>query len=192
MPFHVLDPLGDPNDDRLVFLDTVAKGAEGSDYSFRLGLPMKDEWPKNAKIFMSKEYKGVRLASHIGNLGGMIVASKELREAIEKHCPRVEIEYLPFTLMDHRKRPYSDEYCVVNPLGSFDCADKKASVIVYNSNGKVSRVNKLALDARKVAKAPQLFRVDLKPSIYVLGPALSDELRARKLTNVVLRELEGA
>ncbi len=191
MPFHVLNTLGDPNDERLVFLDTVAKGAEGDDYRFRVGEAMGDDWPKNARIFMSKEYKGVRLTSHLGNMKGMIVASKELREAIEKHCPGVDIEYLPFTLMDHKKRPYSDAYCVVNPLVILDALDRKKSDIEIE-DGEVIQVNKLTLSAKKVAKAPQLFRIDLDPATYVVGPALADELRARKLTNLVLEALEVA
>lgn len=56
----------------------------------------------------------------------MIVASKP-RTLIEKHCPGVAIECLPFTLIDHKKRPYSTGYCIVNPLGGVDCVDVAAS-----------------------------------------------------------------
>ncbi len=190
MPLHSFITLGDPNDERVVFLDAVAKGAEGKDYVFRHGRPMKDAWPKKAKIFMSKEYKGVRLTSHLGNMKGMIVASKELREIIERHCPGLAAEYLPFTLMDHRKRPYSDDYCVVNPLGTLDCVDRAKSDIDFDDTGKnVLMVRKLVLDPAKIAGAPQLFRVDLQPDVYVVGAALSDELKARKLTNVILTPL---
>lgn len=189
MPFYRFDTLGDPNDERLCFLGDVVKGIEADDYRFRKGKPVAQIYPKNAKLFMSKEYPGVRLTSHLGNMKGMIVASKELRQAIEKHCSGADIEYLPFTLIDHKRRAYSTDYCIVNPIGGFDCVDTKASKITYNTSGKVSFVDELVLDPRKVARAPQLFRVDIYPSLYVMGSALVDELRSAKLTNVVLTEV---
>lgn len=189
MVFFQLDTLGDPNDERLCFLGDTVKGIESDAYRFRKGKPVKPIYPKDAKMFMSKEYPGVRLSAHLGNTKGMIVASKELRQAIEKHCLGVAVEYLPFTLIDHKKRPYSTDYCIVNPLGGLDCVDTKASKITYTSTGKVTFIDKLVLDPRKVAKAPQLFRVDLEPSMYILGQALVDEIRSAKLTNLVLTEI---
>jgi hypothetical protein len=151
---------------------------------------VKDVYPEDAKLYMERHNRGVRLCSFLGNTKGMILASGELRRVIEDHCPGIRIEYLPFTVIDHRKRPYSSDYCIVNPLGSFDAADVKASELETNAQGKVLRIERLVLDGRKIAKAPQLFRLDLRPSIYVVGPALGAELRAQKLTNLVLEELQ--
>lgn len=189
MAFHLLDVMGDPNDERLCFLGDTVKGMESEDYRFILGEAVTPVYPKNPRIFMSKKYPGVKLCSYIGNSLSMIVASKELRQAIEKRCAGVDIEYLPVTLVDHKKRPYSSDYCIVNPVGGVDCVDPKASHIKRDSAGEVLHIDKLVLDPRKVAKAPQLFRVDLAPSMYILGQALVDDIRAAKLTNVVLTEV---
>lgn len=189
MSFHRFEPGGDLNQDRLCFLDRVIKGLEGIDFSFHLGEPVSREMPKDPKIFMSKEYPGIALGDHIGNMKGMIVASPAFRKLIEAHCTGLQIEYLPFTLMDHKKRPFSSEYCIINVLGTFDCVDTKASDISYTPNGKVSRIRTLVLDGKKVASAPQLFHVDLWPSTYIMGPALSGALRQAKLKNVLLHEV---
>jgi hypothetical protein len=187
--FYQFDTGGDLNDDRLCFLGDTVKGMESEDYRFFKGKAVKPVYPSDPRIFLRKKYPGVKLASHVGNMLGMIVASSALRQLIEKHCADVEIEYLPFTLIDHKKRPYSTDYCIVNPLGGLDCVDLKASKITYNSTGKVSFIDELVLDQRKVARAPQLFRVDLRPSMYILGQALADEIRAAKLTNILLTEI---
>lgn len=190
MPFYDLGTLGDANDERLCFFDTAVRGIGNKDYCFAMGLPVKDFYPSDAKIFLKKEYPGMKLASFIGNSCLMLVVSRELRETIEKHCPDVPIEYLPFTLIDHRRRVHSTDYCLVNPLGTLDCADKRASDLMYTSSGKVSIVKKLVLDPKKVKGAPQLFRADLRPGIYIVGPELAQEISSRKFTNVLLTELE--
>jgi hypothetical protein len=190
MTYDQLETLGDENDDRLCFFDSVPKGLERYDFRLRHGEPVKDVYPDDAKLYMERHYRGVRLCSFLGNTKGMILASSELRQAIEKHCPGAPIEFLPFTLIDHRKRPYSTDYCIVNPLGSFDAADEKASEIERNDRGKILHIARLVLDGEKVAQASQLFRLDIDSSIYVVGPALGEEIRARKLTNVLLEPLQ--
>jgi hypothetical protein len=187
--FYQFDTGGDLNDERLCFLGNTVKGIEAEDYRFGNGEPAIPIYPRNAKVFMSREYPGERLAAQIGNISAMIVASSALRRVIEKHCADVEIEYLPFTLIDHKKRPHSTDYCIVNPLGGLDCVDLKASKITYSSTGDVLFIDELVLDQRKVAGAPQLFRVDLRPSMYILGQALADAIRAAKLTNILLTEI---
>lgn len=190
MPFCRLHEIGDADDARLCFFSSVPKGMEAVDYRLRFGDEVSSAYPQDAKLHMERRYPGVRLASYIGNTKGMILVSPELREVIEKHCAGASFEYLPVTIMDHKKRPHSSDYTIVNPVGVFDCVDAKASEIAYTSNGKVARIHKLVLSGKKLAAAPQLFRVDLWPPMYILGPSLVDEIRAGGFTNVVLDELE--
>lgn len=136
MRFFLFDTGGDLNDERLCFLGNTVKGLEAEDYRFGYGESVAPIYPKNPTIRMSARYPGERLPAQIGNIAGMIVASKALRQAIERHCPGVEIEYLPFTLIDHKRRPCSTDYCIVNPVGGLDCVDTKASRITYSPSGK--------------------------------------------------------
>jgi hypothetical protein len=182
--------LGDTNDERLCFVSTVPREIERYDFRLRFGERLADVYPKDAKIFLSKEYPGVKLVSQIGNTKGMIAAAPEMVEAIRKHCEGVAIEYLPFTIIDHRKRVLSDAYAIVNPLGTFDAVNESKSNIQLNARGKVVRIHHLVLDAKKLEKAPALFRLDKGPSVYVVSQALADEFRKRQLTNVLLEEME--
>lgn len=191
MPFSFIQQLGDLDDPRLCLFDTVPKGVEGQAYCFGLGKPVQN-YPRDAKLYMTRENPGIKLSDFIGNTRGMLVASSAFRRLIEKHCAGADIQYLPITIIDHKKRPYSKDYCIVNPVGTYDCADLKASDLERVSNGEVAHVNKLVLSRKKAEKVPQLFRFDLYPQLYIFGPALTDDILTNKLSNVVLYEVEVA
>lgn len=184
-----LADVGDGNDERLCFFDSVPKGVERYSYRFGKGIELSSKYPPDAKLYMEKKYPGVKLPSYIGNTSGMLLVSRELRETIERHSAGAAIEYLPVTIIDHKRRQYSTDYTIVNPLGTFDCADDKASEIEYMGD-KVVFVHRLVLSTRKLKKAPQLFRPNVWPSKYLFGPDLVDDIRSRKFTNVLFDELE--
>lgn len=190
MPFYELKQVGDGNDQRLCFFDSVPKGFGQYSHYLGYGTAAASKYPEDAKLYMEKKYPGVRLTSFIGNTSGMLLVSPELRQMIEKHCAPEMVEYLPVTIVDHKKRPYSSDYTIVNPLGTYDCVDKAASKIDYMPDGRVILVHKLVLSERKLKKAPQLFRPDLWAPTYILGPELVADIRAAKLTNVLLRPFE--
>lgn len=186
MPHFLLDSIGAAGDASLCFLENFVKGIEMDAYRVGLGERVGRIYPKDARIYMSKENPGIKLSDFIGNTRSMLVASKRLRALIEKHCPDQDIEYLPFTLYDHRKRPYSDEYCIVNPIGVFDCLDFEKSGVVFGKEDPdlVIRIKEYVLDRRKMNGAPQLFRIAKKPADIVFGPDLAKDVGAGKLTNV--------
>ncbi|ATB39509.1 hypothetical protein CYFUS_004953 [Cystobacter fuscus] len=189
MNFFHIETMGDPNDESLCFLHDVVEGTARDSARYSLGKPLLSVYPKEPKLFMSPESRGMKLADLLGNTEGMLVVSKALRETIEKHCQGVEIEYLPFTLYDHRKRVHSQDYCIVNPIGSLDCLDEAASGVQYGSEGSVIDIGEIVLDRNKVKDAPQLFRVKQRPSQYILGVKLAREIYDRDFTNVLWTEL---
>ena len=83
MPFYDLATLGDANDERLCFFDTTVRGLESKDYRFAMGKPVRDIYPADPKLFLTKEYPGMKLASLIGNSCLMLVVTRELRDIIE-------------------------------------------------------------------------------------------------------------
>ncbi|WP_240359410.1 imm11 family protein [Pyxidicoccus trucidator] len=190
MRFRLLETMGDANDRDLCFLTRFVEGIEGKSHFTNLGKPLSPFYPKDARIQMSPEHPGIKLSALIGNERSMLIASSGLKDAIQKHCTN-EIEYLPFTLYDHRKRAYSEDYFIINPIGTFDCLDLKASDISWSTKNpkKILRVDEHVLDRAKMQDAPQLFRVDGDPSEYVLGRELAREIYDRKLTNILWTEL---
>lgn len=190
MRFRLLDTMGNANDRDLCFLNQFVEGIEGKSYATNLGERLSPFYPKDARIPMSPEHPGIKLSAMIGNGRSMLIVSSAFKEAIQKHCTN-EIEYLPFTLYDHRNRPYSKDYFIINPIGTFDCLDLEASDISWSTKApkKILRIRKYVLDRAKMQSAPQLFRVDGDPSEYVLGRELAREMYDRKLTNILWKEL---
>ncbi|WP_426756607.1 imm11 family protein [Myxococcus sp. Y35] len=190
MRFRLLDTMGNANDRDLCFLTEFVEGIEGKSYATHLGERLSPFYPKDARIPMSPEHPGIKLSALIGNGRSMLIGSSAFKEAVQKHCAN-EIEYLPFTLHDHRGRPYSDDYCIINPIGTFDCLDLEASDISWSAKSprKILRVREYVLDRAKMQSAPQLFRVEGAPSEYVIGRELARELYDRKLTNIRWTEL---
>lgn len=191
MPYYELKEIGDGNDERLCFFDSVPKGFDRYDHYLRNGTAAASVFPEDARLYMEKRNPGVRLCSYVGNTKGMILVSRELRELIERHCAPGTVEYLPVTIMDHKKRPYATDYTIVNPLGAYDCVDRGASAIDAMPDGTIVLVHRMVLSERKLKHVPQLFRPDVWEPTYILGPELVADIRAAKLTNVFLRPFES-
>ncbi|MFY2561081.1 imm11 family protein [Corallococcus terminator] len=155
-----------------------------------LGKSASAVYPADARIYMSEDSPGIKLSPLLGNTRNTLLVSSELRAVFEKHCKN-EIEYLPFTLYDHRKRVYSKDYCIVNPIGTFDCLDYKASTIIWSDSDptRAIAVQKLVLDRAKMETAPQLFRVAKDPMSYVLRYELAKEISDRRFANICWNEL---
>lgn len=192
MRFFLWEVLGDSNDDDLCFIDNSVEGIGMGDTGLGFGERVGPEFPADAKIYLSKKSRGMKLSSFLGNTRNWIIGSKELKAAIEKHCKKDAVEYLPFTLYDHRKRVHSRDYFIINPLGTFDCLDLKASDITWDDDDPddIIDIDEYVLDPKKVKKAPQLFRIDKDPMAYVVGVDLVREFKAQNLTNIFLTELE--
>jgi hypothetical protein len=190
--FRILDQTGDYGDDeKLCFLDEFVDGINMDAWRVREGAPLEQAFPKDAKLYMSPEYRGVRLADLVGNTSGMLLVSTPFKEAIEKHCKELKIEYLPVTIHDHRKRPHGKGYFIVNPLGALDVLDLKKSDIEWDDErpAEAIKVREPVLDRKKIARAPQLFRIDKDPGVYVIGVELAREIYDRNFTNVFWTEL---
>ncbi len=189
--FFLWETLGDINDEDLCVIYKSVEGIGLGDTGLSSGKPVAPEFPPDAKIYLSKESPGIKLSSFLGNVRNRLIGSSELKAAIEKHCKK-DIEYLPFTLYDHRKRVYSQDYFIINPLGTLDCLDMKASKISWSKKipNEIIDIDEHVLDRKKVQNAPQLFRIDKRPVAYVVGVDLVREFKARKLTNILLTELE--
>lgn len=189
MRFFELETLGDLNDSELLFLDQEP-GVMGLDgYCLAAGEPIGDSYPADVKVQPSEERTGIQLSSVLGNNFNYLIVSGAMKDIIAQHCPKAAIEYLPFTLLDHRGRVRGQDYFFVNPLGGIDGVDVKASDIKYHRSGAIVGIRKLVLDPEKLLDAPALFRLQQDPQLYVVSEPLARAFHEQGFTNVVLREL---
>jgi hypothetical protein len=155
-----------------------------------LGKPLLLDYPEDVRLFMSEDEPGIEVPDFVGNTLNYFICSQRMKEVLEAQ-QRDQVEYLPVSIYNHRRRLAAANYFVVNPLGGVDCLDLDASEIEYHE-GKVVGVDKYVLDASKLQAGPSLFRVREEPTMYVLNERIVRALiaMAPRPSNVLLIKLE--
>lgn len=168
------------------------EGVDLNRYKFSEGEAFGDEYPEDARIYMSPKEQGRTLPSLVGNTRSMLIVHRTVKEIIEANNSG-PTEYLPLHIYNHKKRLASDEYFIVNPLGSWDCLDLGASKIEY-MDGDVVGVDEMVLDPTKLKEVPDLFRVREDPSTYLGSQRLLERIVMGDLkpTNVYIDRLPVA
>jgi hypothetical protein len=176
-----------------VFIENPPEGTRASAFQMAVGEPMAADYPADARIYLTDKHPGLVLPSLIGNVRSFLIVARPVKEVFEAARPDA-VEYLPFTLYNHTRRVASRDYFIVNPLGSYDCVDWKASTVRYSPTEPevILRVTDLVLDPRKLAKAPELFRIDRQPRRYVISQRLGKKLVPLAPSNFIVTELQQA
>lgn len=192
MKFYFIDVLGNLDDEELCFINNLPKNMGLSFYMPAKGERMDDEYPNPAFVHMSLEEKGLKLASLLGNTHNYLKLHQSVVDVIQQSCADIEIEYLPFQLINHKGRVHSDEYFIVNPIGTFDAMNLNKSQIKYfrGNKDKIVSIKRYVLDPEKLAQAPALFRLPQKPTYYIIREDLAQAFNEHGFTNIVLREIE--
>lgn len=192
MRYFEINTLGNDQDRVLAFLD---RGVEDCPDSGRLaaGEAVGADYPADARIYLQPESPGLKLSSLLGNTVGYLVIDTPMKTILEKLDLR-RTELLPFSLYDHRKRLRSKEYWIVNPVGTVDVVDRRASDIelLPDDPSQIVVVNRFVFDAKKLAHAPDLFRVPEEPQHYFVSERVPASWHGQGFTNLYLEEIDVA
>jgi len=152
---------------------------------------MADEYPDDARINMSNRHPGKVLCDFLSNSKSILFVSRKMKEIVESMADN-EIEYLPFSLYNHKGRLASSDYFIINIIGGFDCLNLEESDIEWSVShlGEIVGIDTFVLDAEKVKEAPHIFRIKEDPCEYVVSETLANVFKAANLTNINLEELE--
>ncbi|WP_238384905.1 imm11 family protein [Hahella chejuensis] len=179
------------DDEGLVVLDHSPVGI-GAHYSrLRGGKSVKDYYPENAVVHMSEDREGLKLASLIGSTESYLILHKDVKAIIESRIGNDNIEYFPFTLLNHKNKPHTGDYFFINPLTIMDCLDTKASQVKYwRDTDKVIDIGEYILDTQKVENAPAIFRVKEHVSSYIISEELVNDFIQAGFTNLIMTKLK--
>jgi hypothetical protein len=177
-------------DDAYCFLELPPTPIETIDYKIAQGETIAAEYPADVRMYMDKANPGVKLSDLVANSRGIIIASKPLKEGIER-VNTAPTEYLPVSIYNHKKRLASAAYFIINPLGAVDCLDLQRSEIEWDGADVVS-IEKLVLDPGKLKGVPDLFRIKEDLMQYVMSEKLARSLVPLDPSNFYLIELEQA
>ena len=151
------------------------------------GHPAKKGWPSDATIVLRKT-SGRTLTDLLGTIKNTVFASPALREVIARHCKDVEIEYLPFELVDHRQRTDQDlrHRQSAGDTGLSRCGGKRHP-LGRRRTEQGARCKRLrpVLSAKKLKKAPRCSAASPKARFVHINNDLAQDIQKAKLTNVV-------
>jgi hypothetical protein len=138
-----------------------------------------DTFPADAVMSMSPHFKkDTKLVDDVMNAGDLKVCSARV-VAFLKSKKLKAVEYLPITILDHKKNVASKDYCLVNPFGLQDALDLQASEPTYNAiDNSIDSVARIVLDKKRIDPGVRIFRL-----AGLFRPVLVDKELAQDLTS---------
>jgi hypothetical protein len=193
MRYFMIERLGDQrklND--CVVISKDPSGLKLKTYYLSEGLPVAEFYPQDARIQLQDDCPGLLLTSYLSNTVSLIIFNTQCKQVIEEVCNDQEIEYLPFTLFDHKGNVYSKDYWIINPIGTYDCVDRDHSDISYlndEPSKDILSIRSFAFKKDKMANAPHLFRVPEQTYSYFMDEKLGRALKEVEPSNLMITEI---
>lgn len=133
------------------------------------------DYPEDAKIAMSDGQPQMLVGNIVPNTRNLLIVSQAVKEVIER-INKGPTEYLPLVILNHRRRPASMAHAIIHPTGTWDVLDRSASEIEM-FEGDVVGIDKMVFDPRRLADAPDLFRLRDQSHSYFISQRLLDAIR---------------
>ena len=195
MRFYQLNHMGKFDMDFFCFAEGTPNGFADKGLVLELGgkslVGLYPDDPYEVKMKLREDWeKHIKKGDFISHTIEYVMVFQEAVDIIsEYNVPNVE--YWPFTLLNHKERVHSTNYRFVVPVDQFDAVNEQASDIDRDDDdGMVLGVDLLVLDKNKVSNAPDMFRVnDL--GVMVFSEPLAKRLET-ECTNFVFEPLEIA
>jgi hypothetical protein len=188
--YFSLSLAADYNDKELVFLDREPLELVQHGHRLATGERMGDDYPQIVRFVMQLGRPGLRLTTLIGNSVNYLIVHKALADIV-KNANCGEIEIWPMEIINHKGRCHSKDYWIINPIGTIDCMDEKASEVTRakSTPGRLLSIEKLVLREDRLTNAPDIFRVRDHIDI-IISSTLGKSLQGHGFTNIYLEEHE--
>jgi len=160
-------------------------------WELRKGVSRINNWPADFHYKMNPDFPhDTLLVDNLINTHSTVVVSPKLRAFLEARGVK-KVEYLPVTILDHRGRPASQEYCIVHPIDPVDCLDLAASQPHFSAIDKttIQRVKKLVVDEARLDPEREFFRAKGFGSVTFATRALAEAVSQAKFVGVRWKEL---
>lgn len=122
---------------------------------------------------MADEVPGLVIPDVINNAFGYLMVSTRLKALMAANA-EAEIEYLPFTVQNHKGRPGGEGF-IVNVIGTSGCVDLQKTEGLPDpvNEGWLMSIDVLYLNEDRVDPKAKIFRIDVMPSVIIVR----DDLR---------------
>lgn len=171
--------------------DGMPKGIVGNKSALEYGGSLKNIYPADpfeVTMYLDEDGpKHIKIGSYVSTTSKYMMVSSEVIEKLTKFNIG-EVEFLPFTLINHKGRIHSQDYSFVCPVNQYDALNEKLSDFRRDSNGIALRIKKAVLDNEKLEKAPDMFRVNDIRLMAFSEPLVN--ILQEKFTNFVFEKAE--
>jgi hypothetical protein len=154
------------------------------------GIPAVGAFPDEVRFQMSHQVPGLMIADLISNALGYLMVSSRGRSFLEANA-RAKIEYLRFTLLNHKARVASTDCYIANVLGTVDCVDRqrtKGDLSAVEPTEYLS-ISRLMLDPRRIPPDRDLFRIASQPQTLIVRDDLRATMEAMSLSGATFLDL---
>lgn len=132
--------------------------------------------------------KDTVLPDNVYNTDYLTVVSRRLADFLVA-CGEKSIELLPLVILDHKRKPVTDEYLVVNAIDPLDCVDRDNSRFRQSRSGRYERFDRFVILHDAVPSDRLLFRVAGYWDHLVMRSALAEKLDAASFSGFGFAEL---
>lgn len=156
------------------------------------GEPVGAIYPDGLAFPMAPEVPCPRVTDVIHNALGYLMITERTKELLEAYAV-AQIEYLRFTLVNHKGRVASDRCYIANVLGTVDCADLARTRGTPHPffPSELYLVNELVLDESRIPPDVNLLRLATRPRIILIRDDLRQILVDAGITGAIFLE-QGA
>jgi len=191
MQYYFIKYLGLVRKEKFCKTDGPPKGIEGNKLALKYGGSLKGVYPKDPyEVTMRLDEdrpKHIKLGSYISNTSNYLMVSSEVVKELKKFNIG-EVEFWPFTLLNHKGRVHSKDYFFVCPENQFDALNLEQSEIDRGDSGIAIGIDRAVLDNKKLENALDMFRVnDIRYMAF--SEPLAQVLQER-FTNFVFEKAE--
>lgn len=150
-------------------------------------MALGDAYPPKVSLTLSSK-SGDMVTDFIDNIHKVVLVSEKAKGILEQAgLGAAQVEYLPFTLKDRKRKKVPEPYFIANALQSFDCFDwDRSEYSLYPDERKVvsTSLSKLHVLEDKVPKDATFFRLgELKNRILIRSDLL-EKLKAADCTGI--------
>jgi hypothetical protein len=161
------------------------------DFELIFAVPRAATFPADATLAMDLDYPNdTILTDSLFNTSLLRVGSAPLQELLAG-WPVQHIEYLPVTILDHRRKVVKAPYFILHPVGLVDCVDPAASGAVPSALDPdvILVMDRLVIDEAKVPPDRSLFRPASFPRMVLARRDLAEAIDRAGLTGIRWVEL---
>jgi hypothetical protein len=139
------------------------------------GVTMADRFPGDATFTMHPDFPyNLILTDSLRNTDFLIVASSRLRDFLEKRAI-LKVEYLPVTIINHKRRAVKDTYYIIHPVDHVDCLDLEKCGVAWSpiDSSVIDSMEQLVLDPDRIDQSRGIFRPKFFPDVTLIKRELA-------------------